>query len=233
MKRTRIKSHVALLVVPALLVGGAATAQDDSGSLDGEEIVVSYMQSGTYDAAAGDLAPLFIEETGASVEIVAQPFVVLNQSYVTDLATGSGQFDFISATAWIADVFPQLLPLNDIFDPADFPGYIPELLEPGRAPYNGDDLVGVPYAVDAYGVFYRTDLFEEAGLTADWTTWDEFYETLDALAPTLADDVSPMVFAYGAPDQVLAIFVAAYDGYYVDENDRFAVEPEKAAGALE
>lgn len=234
MKRIRFKSHVALLVVPALMVGGAATAQDDSsGSLEGEQIVVSYMQSGTYDAAAGDLSGPFTEETGASVEIVAQPFTVLNQSYTTDLATGTGQFDFISATSWIADLFPQLMPLGDLYDPADFPGYIPELLEPGRAPYNGADLVGVPYAVDAYGVFYRTDLFEQAGVTADWTTWDEFYETLAALEPTLEDDVSPMVFAYGAPEQVPAIFVAAYDGYYIDENDRFAVEPEAAAAALE
>lgn len=233
MRRIRYQTPLALLVVSALSVGAPVVAQDDEMSLDGQEIVVSYMQSGTYDAAANDLAGPFSDATGASVQVVAQPFDVLTQSYVTDLATGTGQFDFISANSWIADQFPQLMPLGDVYEEADFPGMIPELLEPGRAPYNGTDLVGIPYAVDAYGVFYRTDLFADAGVTADWTTWDEFYETLDALAPTLPEGVSPMVFAYGASEQVPAIFVAAYDGYYIDENDRFAVDPEPAAKALE
>ncbi len=217
------------------MAGETGGTSDDMGAMqfEGEDIVVSYMQSGTYDAAANDLADSFTDATGAEVDIVAQPFELLTQSYVTDLATGTGQFDFISASSWIADQFPQLLPLEGLYDPDDFPGFIPELLQPGRAAYDGDNLVGIPYAVDAYGVFYRTDLFEAAGVSADWTTWDEFYETLDVLAPTLDDDVSPLVFAYGASEQIPAIWVAAYDGYFIDENDRFAVDPGPAADALE
>lgn len=215
----------------AVLALAAAACGGDDG-FEGQEIVVSYMQSGTYDNAARDLVDSFQEETGAAIEVVAQPFEVLTQSYVTDLATGTGQFDLISSTSWIADQFPQLRSLGDLYQAEDFPGFIPELLEPGRAAYNGDDIVGIPYAVDAYGLFYRTDVFAQAGVSPDWSNWDQFFAALDALGPSLPDGMSPFVFAYGAVEQTPAIWLAAYDSWMVDSAGRYGVDPGPAADAL-
>lgn len=217
--------------VAVLALAAAACGGDDG--FEGQEIVVSYMQSGTYDNAARDLEPSFEEETGAAIEVVAQPFEVLTQSYVTDLATGTGQFDLISSTSWIADQFPQLRSLGDLYQAEDFPGFIPELLEPGRAAYNGDDIVGIPYAVDAYGLFYRTDIFEQAGVTPNWSNWDQFFAALDALGPALPDGMSPFVFAYGAVEQTPAIWLAAYDSWMVDSAGRYGVDRGPAVAALQ
>ena len=221
-----------LAATAAVLALAAAACGGDDG-FEGQEIVVSYMQSGTYDNAARDLEPSFEEETGAAIEVVAQPFEVLTQSYVTDLATGTGQFDLISSTSWIADQFPQLRSLGDLYQAEDFPGFIPELLEPGRAAYNGDDIVGIPYAVDAYGLFYRTDIFEQAGVTPNWSNWDQFFAALDALGPALPDGMSPFVFAYGAVEQTPAIWLAAYDSWMVDSAGRYGVDRGPAVAALQ
>ncbi len=216
----------------AVLALAAAACGGDDG-FEGQEIVVSYMQSGTYDNAARDLVDSFQEETGATIEVVAQPFEVLTQSYVTDLATGTGQFDLISSTSWIADQFPQLRSLGDLYSAEDFPGFIPELLEPGRAAYNGDDIVGIPYAVDAYGLFYRTDIFEQAGVSPNWANWDQFFAALDALGPSLPAGMSPFVFAYGAVEQTPAIWLAAYDSWMVDSAGRYGVDRGPAVAALQ
>ena len=221
------------LAAAASVLALAAVACGGDDGFEGQEIVVSYMQSGTYDNAARDLEPSFEEETGAVIEVVAQPFEVLTQSYVTDLATGTGQFDLISSTSWIADQFPQLRSLGDLYQAEDFPGFIPELLEPGRAAYNGDDIVGIPYAVDAYGLFYRTDIFEQAGVTANWSNWDQFFAALDALGPALPDGMSPFVFAYGAVEQTPAIWLAAYDSWMVDSAGRYGVDRGPAVAALQ
>lgn len=221
-----------LAATAAVLALAAAACGGDDG-FEGQEIVVSYMQSGTYDNAARDLEPSFEEETGAAIEVVAQPFEVLTQSYVTDLATGTGQFDLISSTSWIADQFPQLRSLGDLYQAEDFPGFIPELLEPGRAAYNGDDIVGIPYAVDAYGLFYRTDIFDQAGVEPNWSNWDQFFAALDALGPALPDGMSPFVFAYGAVEQTPAIWLAAYDSWMVDSAGRYGVDRGPAVAALQ
>ena len=224
----RLKKWSAVLAALAL-----AAAACGSDGFEGQEIVVSYMQSGTYDNAARDLVDSFQEETGATVEVVAQPFEVLTQTYVTDLATGTGQFDLISSTSWIADQFPQLRSLGDLYNEEDFPGFIPELLQPGRAAYNGSDIVGIPYAVDAYGLFYRTDIFQDAGVSADWSNWEEFFAALDALQPSLPEGMSPFVFSYGAVEQTPAIWLAAYDSWMVDSAGRYGVDREPAIRALD
>ena len=73
------------------------------------------------------------------------------------------------------------------------------LMLPGPSGYFDGKRIGIPYSADAYGLIYRTDIFEEAGISADWETWDEFFVALDALEMHLeGSDISPNVFAFGA-----------------------------------
>lgn len=216
---------------------GDEAAPDDStdAELSGVDLTVSYMQAGTYDVAAHEIEDDFEANTGADVEVVAQPFEVLIQSYITDLSTQTGQFDVISVSSWIADVYDQLMPLDDFVERDNWDeGYIPELLRPGQgSEFFDGQRVGLPYAVDAYGVLYRTDIFDEAGVDADWETWEDLFATLDELEPSLPDGVSPFVFAYGAPEQTPAIWMSAYGGYLVDADGNYAVDREQAVEALE
>ena len=116
-------------------------------SVSAAEITVTYMQAGTYDKAAELIKPDFEEKTGIKVELVAAPWAVLNQNHITDLTTGTGEFDVMSGEFWIASVFGHMLPLDEfgeIFGLKDLPaggtetlgGLVMTIL--GRIPSAGD-----------------------------------------------------------------------------------------------
>jgi hypothetical protein len=87
--------------------------------------------------------------------------------------------------------------------------------------------------MDAYGVFYRRDLFKKAGVTANWKTWPQLLATAKKLEGKLPAGVAPVAFAFGAPEQVPAIFVGAYKGNYLNDKGKWEVEPGPATKALE
>jgi ABC-type glycerol-3-phosphate transport system substrate-binding protein len=220
--------------------GSDSSSSSDSGATDfsGQSIVASFMESGTYDVAASDdIKPDFESATGASVEIIARPFDQLMQSYLTDLATDTGQYDIISVTSWIGDVYDKLLPLDEYIARDGYgaeAGFIPDLLKPNQGTeYFDGKPIGVPYAIDAYAVLYRKDLFEAAGIDPKWNNWEEMFATLDALKPSLPADVDPFVFAYGATEQTPAIWLSAYDGYLLNSDGTYGLEKEKMITALE
>ena len=227
-----MKRVLLFLFIIALLPLGSALAQDMPHA--GVEIVTNFMQSGTYDIGAEQLEPGFEEMTGIELEIVASPFVVLVQNNITDLSTGTGEFDVISGDFWIGSVWNHMHPLDELMarDMWD-PNIIEGLMQPGPSGYFDGKRIGIPYSADAYGLIYRTDIFEEAGISADWETWDEFFEALDVLDAHLeGTDVSPNVFAFGAYEQTPAIFLGMYDGYLVDAEGNYALDHDKAVAAL-
>ncbi|MDR2722604.1 MAG: sugar ABC transporter substrate-binding protein [Cellulomonadaceae bacterium] len=61
------------------------------------------------------------------------------------------------------------LPLDDIFDPANFfPAAVEALTSPDG------QLHGVPFDIDALALFYRPDMLETAGITEVPQTWEDF-----------------------------------------------------------
>ena len=227
MKKALLVTLIVLLALPF-----TALAQDQPHA--GVEIVTNFMQSGTYDIGAEQLEPGFEEMTGIELEIVASPFVVLVQNNITDLSTGTGEFDVISGDFWIGSVWNHMHPLDELMERDMWePNIIPGLMLPGPSGYFDGKRIGIPYSADAYGLIYRTDIFEEAGISADWETWDEFFEALDVLDAHLeGTDISPNVFAFGAYEQTPAIFLGMYDGYLVDAEGNYALDHDKAVAAL-
>ena len=221
-----------LLVLILAMFPFSALAQDMPHA--GAEIVATYMQSGTYDVGAENIEADFEAATGIDIELVASPWAVLNQNHITDLTTGTGEFDIMSGEFWIASVWDKMLPLDDFVERDSYGGdFIPTIWQPGPSGHFDGKRIGIPYSADAYGIIYRTDIFEEAGLSADWETWDDYIATMDALAMHLeGTDIAPSVFAWGASEQTPAIFLGMYDGYLVDSMGNYAVEEESAIAAL-
>ncbi|GAA5145460.1 ABC transporter substrate-binding protein [Nocardioides marinquilinus] len=58
-----------------------------------------------------------------------------------------------------------------------------------------DKMWGLPMGGETTGLFYRTDLFEEAGIENPPTTWDEFQQTAEALTDESASQYGYEVFA--------------------------------------
>ena len=227
-----MKKAALLILIVMLALPFTALAQDQPHA--GAEVVTTFMQSGTYDVGAEQLEPGFEELTGIDLEIVASPFVVLVQNHITDLSTGTGEFDVISGDFWIGGVWDQMHSLDGFIEQDMWEAnIIPGLMLPGPSGYFDGQRIGIPYSADAYGLIYRTDIFEEAGIAADWETWDEFIAALDALEMHLeGTDIAPNVFAFGAYEQTPAIFLGMYDGYLVDAEGNYALDHDKAVAAL-
>ncbi len=111
------------------------------------------------------LSKQFEEKTGILLEWVVLEENVLRQRVTTDITTGGGQFDVITIGAYETPIWGKqgrLLAVDDLGDDYDYG----DILEPVR---NGMSYEGKMYAVPFYAessfTFYRTDLFEKAGIT--------------------------------------------------------------------
>lgn len=217
----------------SLLGATRALAQDQPFA--GVEIVTTFMQSGTYDVGALNIEADFEAATGISLEVIASPWAVLNQNHITDLTTGTGEFDVMSGEFWIASVYDKMLLLTAYVERDGFgEGIIEGVWKPGPSGFYGGERIGVPFSADVYGVLYRTDIFEANGIDPNWETWDDFIERMGALQEALAGtEVAPMVFAWGAQEQTASLFLGLYDGYLVNSENVYALDPEKAVAALD
>ena len=217
-----------------LVAANAASIALSKKAKAAKEITTTFMKSGTYDLAAESIEKEFEKDTGIELEIVTSPWSVLNQNHIADLTTGTGEFDVMSGEFWIATVFNHMLPL-DSYVKRD--GYgstiIDRLWEPGPSNFFGGKRIGVPHSADAYSIIYRKDIFDKYNIDPNWTTWKEYIYTANQLKKALkGQDIAPISFAWGAPDQAAAIFLGAYDGMMVNANGEYAINKGKAVSAL-
>ena len=110
------------------------------------------------------LSPRFEAATGIQLNWVVLEENILRQRVTTDIATGGGQFDILTIGSYETPIWGAqgwLVPLEDFDESYDYD----DLIAPIRRSLSVD---GMMYAAPFYGessfTFYRTDLFESAGL---------------------------------------------------------------------
>lgn len=199
---------------------------------DGTKISVIYM-SGPYADAARAITEKFKEMTGIEVEVIDSPFEGLHEKIFTELIAGTGNFDVITVTQqWLGEAEPYLEPLdsyinNEGYDTSDF-------IASSLQTYNflGKQL-GLPFINDVYSIVYRTDLFEENGITPNpnWT-WDEYHEVAKKLTK---EDVYGTAIA-GVKHQCNVYFMNRYwalGGKEATEDWEVTINNDTAIKALE
>ncbi len=130
------------------------------------------------------LSPQFEEETGIELAWVVLEENVLRQRVTTDIATQGGQFDIVTIGAYETPIWGAqdwLVPLDDLGDDYDYA----DIFAPVRNSLSVDGtMYAVPFYAESSFTFYRTDLFEAAGLTMpDAPT----YAQIESFASTLHD----------------------------------------------
>jgi multiple sugar transport system substrate-binding protein len=134
--------------------------------------------------------PDFEALTGANIEVTTVPFDALYSAILTDQTTGTNSYDaFIMSPQWNADFVGAGI-LEDLSSYVDND---PDLQWDDIAPffrnfiatYNGNIYV-IPLDGDFHMVYFRTDLFEDAGITPP-RTWEEY---LDAAANFNGQDLN-------------------------------------------
>lgn len=110
------------------------------------------------------LSPQFEAATGIDLDWVVLEENVLRQRVTTDIATGGGQFDIITIGAYETPIWGAqdwLVSLDDLGDDYDYD----DIFETVRNSLSADgSLYAVPFYAESSFTFYRTDLFEKAGL---------------------------------------------------------------------
>ncbi|MGI9523202.1 MAG: ABC transporter substrate-binding protein [Hyphomicrobiaceae bacterium] len=125
-----------------------------------------------------ELSSQFEKKTGHKLNWVVLEENVLRQRVTTDIATKGGSFDIITIGAYETPIWGAQGWLNSLDDLGESYDYA-DILKPVR---NGLSAKGKLYAVPFYAessfTFYRTDLFEKAGIKvpAEQITYDKFAE---------------------------------------------------------
>jgi ABC-type glycerol-3-phosphate transport system substrate-binding protein len=134
--------RVTAVATTALAAFAAAAAAQD--------ITFTVMESGTYDAAAAQIAAEVAAAGGPNVTISAFPWAVLRQNNTTDLISGTNQYDVMSGGYYLADVYSYFQPLDDLIAADNYgDGMIPNLMSPGRSEFVDGKQIGIPYGIDA------------------------------------------------------------------------------------
>ncbi len=152
----------------ALVAGGGAVAEELTiATVNNSDMII--MQK---------LSPQWEEATGNTLNWVVLEENVLRQRVTTDIATKGGSFDIITIGAYEAPIWGAqdwLVSLDDLGDDYDYE----DIYEPVRNGLSANgSLYAVPFYAESSFTFYRTDVFEAAGVEAptEQITYDEFAE---------------------------------------------------------
>lgn len=158
---------------------GFTCAATFTSAVAAEEITVATVNNADM-ITMQELAPAWEEATGNTINWVVLEENVLRQRTTTDIATGGGSFDVMFIGAYETPIWGAkgwLTSLNDFADDADYDlDDIFQLVRNGLSA--NDNLYAVPLYSETSFTFYRTDLFEAAGVEVptEQITYTQFAE---------------------------------------------------------
>lgn len=171
------------------------------GFAAGERSITWIFDASSRDDSVSRFAvPLFEKETGIKVIRESTPFSGFHEKLALDLTEKSGRFDVITISdQWFPEFIHNdwLAPMDSFmsdpkvvsrdFNAKDYLGIC--LAEPDFTKVFNKKYYGLPYFPGAVVLFYRTDIFQKAGLKPP--------KTLDELRQTAAKLNSPENNQYG------------------------------------
>lgn len=160
----RLKIGTAVLAASLALAGcsasATASAPAGSGSAAAGQTIRILAEGGGVGLQTG-IAEQFTKDTGIKVEFVEVPYADVHDKLAADISTGAGSYDLATIDViWMTEFGPSLENLDDVMTPevtADLPAALV-----ADAKFE-DHFIGMPQWANAEILFYRKDLFEDAG----------------------------------------------------------------------
>ena len=201
--------------------GGSGGSDRDPAEISGENVRVWFMEGSFADDAIDYLETAFAEENpGNTLTVEIQPWDGIVSKLQTSLASSSESPDLVETGNTQSTTFTNVgafADVSDLYEDLGGDDLIPSFVEAGTVD-------GANYAYPLYagarGVFYRSDLFDAAGITVPETI-DEFREAMIALGeanPEDGDGFSGMYFA-AVDIHGVESFMFAAGGEYATENE--------------
>lgn len=172
-----IKSSLFLALLIIFLVGGAGISTAQDKPFEGVTVNVLSFAGPQVTEPLLRRGPDFEALTGANIEVTTVPFAELYNTILTDQSTGTNSYDaFVMSPQWNADFVAAGI-LEDL---SSFVANDANIQWDDIAPffrnfiatYNGSIYV-VPLDGDFHMIYYRTDIFEAAGLQPP-KTWEDY-----------------------------------------------------------
>lgn len=237
MKTRGTAATITTLSVAALVLSGCAASDDGGESTEGAESITFWLQEDLPDrvAATQDIVDGFTEETGIEVELVSVAEDQFSQLITSSAAAG----DLPDVIAGISLPQVRTLAANEFIDTEAVASVI-DALDPSTFSEKaldltsaGDTHLAVPSESWTQMLFYRTDLFEAAGLEAP-----DSYESILAAAKTLdSDEIAGFVGATAPGDafteQTFEQIALGNDCQLVDEQGEVEIGSEACVNAFE
>ena len=233
-KRVVALTTAAVMALSMTACGGGGGADktasgDKEGGLSGEITVWSW-----------DVALAHLEEWAEKFQ-EQNPDVTFNfeemgvdqvyQKMTTCLQSGIGLPDIVSIEGEQMAKFGEKFPgkfedFTDMINPDDyFPIKISECTVDGK-------IIAYPWDSGPCGMFYRSDLFEEAGIKAeDIVTWDDFIEAGKVLKEKTG--VNMLCMAESRNDTTYRLLMMEGGGFYFDKDGNTQVDSDVSIQAME
>ena len=189
MRKHGIRRWIAIVCVAIMAMSVFAACgdknEDNGGKTETKKLVLGVESGAPNIDFYKSKAKEFTAETGIELEFVDIPHDNMHERFVQEAISNSGAIDIYDTDQpWISEFASKgyLEPLGDKLTAEDKTDFYPAALD---ASSYKDEIYSIPFFVHTPIVFYRTDLFEEAGLQPP-TTWEAYKEAAKVLTK---DDV--------------------------------------------
>jgi multiple sugar transport system substrate-binding protein len=209
-RRARPALALALAVATVFSLGACAGSNTPAS---GGEVQLRFLFP-EYSAKTTPLMKTMVDDFNTAntgkikVSLETAPWDKMHDKLAVSMGSDQAPDVFGYATRWISEFagLKQLAPMDKLLT-ADFKnGFNQKVLDAGT--YNGKTY-GLPAAVSARLLFYRTDVFEKAGLSAP-KTWD------DLMAAATKTASPPKLYGLGVPAS--GIEVDTFFNYFLYNN---------------
>ena len=212
---------ILLLLVSMLVGAGSASAQD--------EVTLTIWTFGAFFTDLYKGIEADYKEIAPHVTIVVEeiPYVQLYDNLQGTFVAGVGAPDIVDIEQGVISRFlkgePGLVPLNDMIAPYE-DDYI--MAKTALYAYEGA-IYGIDHCLCPVVLYYRHDLFADAGIEMPIATWDEFIE---ATAPLTEQGIAPLVLddrSWG--DYYMLLLQSGSPGFFDDEGNVIVDSPGNIA----
>jgi len=228
-----LKKIIAILVISTLAVTLMACGNDEAdapaaeGGLSGT-ITVGTIQAEPFNTAWKAAFDEFTYQTGVVVNYDFVPWVMVRERQTLELASGAGNYDVVYAhPLWWREFasLGYLVPIDEYTTPEVRATFVPSLLEMWRA--EDGIIYGLPCWITSIMIAYRTDLFEEAGLSTPQSFADLMHAAEVLTVGDRAGIVFPGLNAAGLAGSYVTALLAN-DGWPVDDNNNPTMDSPQA-----
>jgi len=221
---------MSILLIAGFLLGSWVC----SGSAFASTKITYMFTRGPFNEPVLELIPEFEKEWGIRVEFVELPYEVTYTKGILEARNRTGAYDviLINRPAFASYGEPGfLVPLDEYVQKE----IIDDMFAVHREYATYDDKVYmIPHSNDIRSLYYRTDLFREAGIAGPPTNWKE----MEDIALKLTDPLKKQygLLLAGSPkgqgQWVLADFIHQAGGSILDETGKPVVNSPQAVKAL-